>query len=281
MPPDHLGLISGQPFAALAVADGYSTDSSGNGRAALSGPTAVDMQFSYDASTNTYRITLPGFQAGTLAGTGYSGSSGQVATSSGSHVTAGSSTALQPVFVTLPVPGSAFSPYAYTSFGSWNGQTGETADGRIIRSEGIFAYGIPTQPGDVPLSGSASYAAQIRASLGPGVGDFPFVGGDVRLMFDFGQGKLSGFMHPQIADSFDGIFVDFGQYDFAQTVYSKGSTTFSGKFVVPGLPSADSFFDGKFTGPGAAELMARFVAPYVSDGGQTGTISGVWVGKKN
>ena len=205
LPPDHLGLISGQPFAALAVADGYSTDSSGNGRAALSGPTAVDMQFSYDASTNTYRITLPGFQAGTLAGTGYSGSSGQVATSSGSHVTAGSSTALQPVFVTLPVPGSAFSPYAYTSFGSWNGQTGETADGRIIRSEGIFAYGIPTQPGDVPLSGSASYAAQIRASLGPGVGDFPFVGGDVRLMFDFGQGKLSGFMHPQIADSFDEV----------------------------------------------------------------------------
>jgi hypothetical protein len=280
LPPPHLGLVSAQPFAALGVGDGYTTDASGNGRQALAAPSAADVQFSYDASSNTYQISLPGFQAGKLANTGYSGSEGQVATGSTSQVTAGSSATLQPLFVTLPTPGSHFSPYTYTSFGSWNGQTGQTADGRIIRSEGAFAYGIPTQPGDVPITGSASYTAQIKATLGPATGDFPFVSGDVNLLFDFGAGKLSGSMHPMISDSFDGIFVDYGQYDFKDTVYSTGSTTFSGKFDVPGLPNADSFFDGNFTGPNAAELMARFEVPYLR-GGQQGAISGVWVGKKN
>ena len=280
LPPDHLGLVSGQPFAALGVSDGYTTSASGNERQALSAPSAAAVQLSYDASTNTYQISLPGFQTGTLANIAYNGSSGEVATSTTSQVTAGSSATLQPVFVSLPVPGSHFSPYTYTSFGSWNGETGQTADGRIIREEGEFAYGIPTQPGDVPISGSASYTAEIRATLGPANGDFPFVQGDVNLLFDFGHGSLTGSMHPRIADSFDGIFVDYGQFDFKDTVYSTGSTTFSGKFVVPGLPNADSFFDGNFTGPGAAELMARFETPYLTSG-QQGTISGVWIGKKH
>jgi hypothetical protein len=280
LPPDHLALVSSQPFAALGVSDGYTTDASGNNPQVLSGPAAANVQFSFDAATNTYQISLPGFQAGRLANPGYDGSEGQVATGSTSQVTVGSSATLQPVFVTLPVPGSEFSPYTYTSFGSWNGQTGQTADGRIIRSEGAFAYGIPTQPGDVPTTGSASYTAEIKATLGPSDGFFGFVGGDVNLLFDFGAGKLSGSMHPRISDSFDGIFVDYGQYDFKDTVYSTGSTTFSGKFVVPGLPDADSFFDGNFTGPNAAELMARFEVPYLR-GGQQGTISGVWVGKKH
>ena len=49
---------------------------------------------------------------------------------------------------------------------------------------------------------------------------------------------------------------------------------------VPGLPNADSSFEGNFTGPNAAELMARFEAPFLVDG-QQGTLSGAWVGKKN
>lgn len=87
-------------------------------------------------------------------------------------------------------------------------------------------------------------------------------------------------MNPKIVDSFDGIFIDFGQFDFKQTVYSAGSATFSGKFVVPGLPNADSSFNGNFTGPDAAELMARFITP-VQRGDVQQTISGVWIGKKD
>jgi len=87
-------------------------------------------------------------------------------------------------------------------------------------------------------------------------------------------------MHPQIVDGFNGVFADFGQYDFTQTVYSTGSQTFSGAFVVPGLPGADSSFNGRFTGPAAAELMAIFQAPYVLSGHQ-GNLSGIWIGRKD
>jgi hypothetical protein len=276
--PAHLGLVSAAPFAVLSIGDTYTTDPAGQHAAPLSGPSAQDVQFSYSPSTNSYQISLPGFQTGTLADTGYSGSAGQVATGSGSHVTAGSSSALQPVFVSLFVPGSDFSPYTYTSFGSWNGQTGVTATGDIVREEGIFAYGIPTQVGDVPITGSANYSAEVRGSTGADW--LLYVTGSANLSFDFAGGKLNGSMHAGVFDTFDGIIMDFGKYDFTQTIYSTGSTTFSGKFIVPGLPNADSSFQGNFTGPNAAELMARFQAPYLFNG-QQGTVFGVWLGKKD
>ena len=248
-------MVSSAPFTVLA----------------MSGQSPANVQFSYHSSNNTYEISLPGFQTGNLATIGYNGSEGQVATSTTNQVTAGSSSTLQPVFVMLPVPGSGYSQFSYTSFGSWGVPTGGAG------SEGIFAYGIPTAAGDVPTTGSANYSADIHASAStiPGFE----VSGSTQLLFDFAGGTLSGSMHPKIADAFDGIFVDFGQYDFTQTVYSTGSTTFSGRFIVPNLPGADSFFSGNFTGPNAAELMARFQAPY-SRSGQDGTLSGIWIGKK-
>lgn len=276
--PAHIGLVGTQSFAVLGIGDTYKTDASGQHPTSLSAPARQEVHLSYDPGTNTYQISLPGFQSGTLANTAYNGTSGQLATSSTSQIEENSFGFLLPVFVILPVPGSHLSPYTYTSFGSWDGQTGNGANGDVLRSEGIFAYGIPTSAGDVPVTGSASYAAEIRGSLGPFT-DLG-VGGEATLLFDFANGKLSGFMHPTLVDGLAGLVVDFGRFDFTQTVYSSGSTTFSGKFIVPNLPNADSSFDGQFTGPQAAELMARFQTPYLSQG-QQGTISGVWIGKKN
>lgn len=280
IPPADIGLVSSAPFAVLGMGDTYSTDAAGSHTTLLSGPSAQDVQFSYDPSENVYFISLPGFQQGFLDNISYNGTAGQVATGSVSQVAELAFGFLQPVFVTLPVPGSDSSPYTYTSFGSWDGQTDTSASGDILRSEGIFAYGIPTAAGDVPTIGSASYTAEIIGTLGPGTYPPNGVGGDVNLLFNFAGGTLTGSMHPEIVDSFDGIFVDFGQFDFTQTVYSTGSTSFSGKLIVPGLPNADSSFNGIFTGPQAAELMAQFQTPFLLNGDQ-GTISGVWVGKKN
>lgn len=277
LPPEHFALVSAAPFAVVATGDTFTTDAQGQHPALQSQPSAKDVQFSYDAGTKTYQISLPDFQSGTLANISYGGSVGQVATGSISQVTAGSSTALQNVYVDQPVPGSHFSSYTYTSFGSWTGTIG-TNNNQVIRGEGIFAYGIPTVAGDVPTIGGATYTADIFASRG--LDSIPEVGGSVNLTFNFASGTLSGSMHPQINDDWDGIFVDFGRYDFTQTVYSTGSATFAGKFIVPGLPNADSSFNGNFTGPNAAELMARFQAPYLLNGEQ-GTIAGVWIGKKN
>ena len=102
-------------------------------------------------------------------------------------------------------------------------------------------------------------------------------------------GTLAGSMHPTIYDEFDSFFVDFGRYDFTQTNYAKGGTTFAGAFVVPGLPDAtpQSFFEGAFTGPGGAEVLARWQAPFVVSGdwsipdGTKGVLSGIWIGKKD
>jgi len=261
----------------LGVGDTFTTDLSGGHITAVAGPSAANLQFSYDPSANSYSISIPGFEQGTVTNTSYNGTDGQIATSSFNRVTAGASNSVQDLSVFLVVPGSQFSPYTYTSFGQWTGTTGKAANGGILRSEGSFAYGIPTKAGEVPITGSATYLADIRGSTEtPG---FSLVTGNASLTFDFGAGKLSGFMHPRIQDDWDGIFVDYGQYDFTQTVYSTGSTTFSGKFMVPGLPGADSSFQGNFTGPNAPELMGRFQAPYVVDG-YPGMIAGTWIGKK-
>lgn len=280
LPPPHIGLVSSAPFAVLASADEYTTTAAGTNRTLVSGPSFANVQFSYEASTNSYRISLPGYNSGTLTNTGYNGTVGQPATSSTSQLMEDSFGFVMPVHIFLPVPGASASPYTYTSFGTWDGELRSNNDNQIVRGEGIFAYGIPTAPGDMPTAGSASYTAQIVGTMGPNTYPPNGVGGDVNLLFNFAAGTLSGSMHPQIVDGFDGIFVDFGKYDFTQTVYSTGSTSFSGKFIVPGLPSADSSFEGQFTGPGAAELMSRFRAPFRLNGND-GVISGIWIGKKN
>ena len=43
---------------------------------------------------------------------------------------------------------------------------------------------------------------------------------------------------------------------------------------------ANQRFNGMFTGPAAQELMSSWIAPYTLNG-QTSTMFGVWVGKKN
>src|SRR5689334_10190994 len=92
LPPAHIGLVSDKPFAVLATGDTYTTDANGNHPAPASPPALQDAQFSYNPSTGSYLISLPGFQPGTLVTASYNGTAGQVATGSFNHVTAGSST---------------------------------------------------------------------------------------------------------------------------------------------------------------------------------------------
>lgn len=275
--PAHLGLVSAQPFAVVAMGDSYTTNAEGVGTP-VDGPSVKDVQFSYNPAANSYQISVPGFQTGTLANTGYSGISGQPASSSFSQVTVGSSSTLQPLFVTLPVPGTSHNPYTYTSFGSWDGQDGTTATGAIIHEEGNFAYGIPTLAGGVPTSGSANYSAEVRGSIGPNF----YVGGSATLQFDFAGGALSGHFDPVVYD-WD-MPVSLGRYDFASTIYASGSTTFSGGLSQAGVGTGA--FAGQFTGPTAEELMARWSVPVLNPlsgpmGGEPGTASGVWVGTKH
>jgi hypothetical protein len=263
IPPGAIGLQSAAPFQA------YSANDAGNGKLG----TAIDaVKFSYSASDNRYTITLPGFEPGQLLTKGGSGSFDAGSNvwselrSTWNAVTVGTTNDVQPVFVSLAwAPSSGLK---YTGAGSWY------SAGTSYPPTGVFAYGIPTLAGDVPIAGSATYAGQLSGLTS----DAFEVWGSVALSFDFGAGTLSGAMKPEIAPVWDAV--SLGDYKFRDTVFSKGSTSFSGAFEVSGS-SAPSSFHGSFNGPQAAELMANWNAPYLNPAnGKWSTMAGIWTAKK-
>jgi hypothetical protein len=138
----------------------------------------------------------------------------------------------------------------------------------------VFAYGIATTAGDVPLTGSAAYAGTVQGIANNTI----WVGGTVSLSFDFGAGSLAGVMKPVVAPTWDSY--SLGDYTFRDTVFAKGSTGFSGAFNVSGS-AAPSSFSGSFNGPQAAEVMANWTAPYLNPETKLwGTMSGIWTAKK-
>jgi hypothetical protein len=76
-----------------------------------------------------------------------------------------------------------------------------------------------------------------------------------------------------------GEHLPLGTYDFVNTVYGSGGTSFSGQLSTSGI-SDKGTFDGIFTGPNAEELMARWIAPYLDPISKSQSqMFGVWVGK--
>ncbi|WP_369025458.1 transferrin-binding protein-like solute binding protein [Qipengyuania sp. RANM35] len=152
---------------------------------------------------------------------------------------------------------------------------------------GGFAYGLATQSGDVPVTGTATYRAQVYGGDGE-PSDYSqwdirawnyYVEGTADLTFDFGAGTLAGAMDPTIF-SYNGETRSLGRYEFVNTVFGVGSTQFSGELANASLTDLGTF-NGLFTGPQAAELIAQWRAPYVNPWtNESGLLRGVWIGKK-
>lgn len=144
---------------------------------------------------------------------------------------------------------------------------------------GYVAFGSPTPGGAVPLAGNATYDAAVEGATLGGGGDS--IKGSATLQFDFGAGTLAGHFEPVIYDllSYGEEGLSLGSYDFINTVYSAGSTSFSGELSRSGLDNGA--FQGLFTGPAAQELMARWTAPFLDPRtNTTSTMFGIWVGKR-
>jgi hypothetical protein len=148
---------------------------------------------------------------------------------------------------------------------------------------GFSAIGVATLPGNVPVTGSASYSgsivgasSELRLDPWEAIWNPALVTGSINLSFDFGGGTLSGKISPVV--HLDGP--DFETtLNFTNTVYSSGSTTFTGAFAT-GLAGQNSF-SGRFTGPNAQELIGNFAFPYASP--VDGTIeqaAGAFAGRK-
>jgi hypothetical protein len=128
---------------------------------------------------------------------------------------------------------------------------------------GLDAIGMATPASGIPISGSASYSGQILGETTEIHSNVPMaIRGPIELSFDFGLGRLSGSISPVLFRYADPTANALGTISFSDTVYSAGSTSFSGKFGtdLAGLNS----FSGLFTGPNAEELIGNFAFPYRS-----------------
>ena len=238
----------------------------GDNRANLTG---AGFSVSYDALFDRYLIAVPSMPSGYF----YRRSAGDVDASwlIGTLATLDRTGAHGAVEVLKP--SGAQLQLTYTTLAGYNGYSDTGVP------FGWFAFGTATPVSGVPVTGTATYNALIR---GASIERYAQVTGTAALTFDFGVGKLSGHLDPVLYDPTGLGFNDtqLGRYDFVNTVYSAGSTGFSGQLSNANVAGLGSF-TGLFTGPSAEELMARWSAPYQFPGiNQTQQMFGVVVGKR-
>ena len=110
-----------------------------------------------------------------------------------------------------------------------------------------FAFGIATEPGDVPVSGTMTCS----------FGEDEI--GDGRLTFDRAAGTVSGWAEP---------FWAHVRYELVQTSLAPGATTFAATF------GTDGVLEGRFFGPRAVNVAVR-----AKGGGQgTAAVRGIMTG---
>ena len=128
---------------------------------------------------------------------------------------------------------------------------------------GFEAIGIATAAGAVPVTGNATYTGGLWGSTSETHSDSAVtLFGGIELSFDFGLGSLSGKISPSVFNYADSDDYTLAPISLRETIYSSGSTTFSGKFDtdIAGV----NFLTGRFTGPHAEELIGDFALPYRS-----------------
>ena len=215
------------------------------GAAGMSIAQADQLAVRYDAATQTYEIQLPPSTAWKRL------SLSAYATPNTTYFTTQDG-------IELLVQEGTTTGYDYSALAYWTVGQGSSAT-----KVGAVAFGIPTAAGDVPITGSATFNGSIFGQTNEPsdsvIGDTGFVTGDIQLAFNFGTGSLSGSISPVL---YLGGPYNLPSMQFTNTVYSTGSTTFSGEFAT-GLSGANSF-SGLFTGPGGQELIGNFIFPYKS-----------------
>ena len=156
---------------------------------------------------------------------------------------------------------SRLSGYHYSEMANW------AASGL---GGGSVAFGSLTPSGAVPVVGSATYSGIItggsdvtNSNSFDGVYAVP-VTGTVGLNFNFATASLSGAMTLTLND-YDPVAL--GSFAFKDTVFSAGSTSYSGKFDT--TAAGQNFFLGRFTGPNAEETIGAWALPFLFTNGNS------------
>ena len=235
---------SSQQFAGKGATVTYP---GGTGQASVATADSQQLKVRYDAASRTYEVQLPSSQTWQVISL-----DPNIQPNSTQYKTNGS----EKIYLSLIESGAT--GYKYSALALWSDPQAGLYGG--------LAFGIPTPAGGVPTTGTATYAGQISGRTTETFYDwlaktsFPgSVEGGISLSFNFGAGSLSGSISPVIY----GLSKNsLGTLSFTNTVYSAGSTVFSGQFGtnLSGLNA----FSGQFTGPQAQELIGSFVFPYTS-----------------
>lgn len=166
--------------------------------------------------------------------------------------------------------------YQYSNLAYWEGSG---ADGGDFGN--VAAFGSATPASGVPVSGSGSFLgfakgqADIPNDAWGAVQTTPLEG-TVKLNFDFAAGLLSGSL--ALAHACDCTkAVSTGTIAFNNTAYARGSQTFSGSFATS--VAGSNSFEGRFTGPGAEELIGSWSLPFLFEG-TSHQASGAWIAKR-
>lgn len=166
--------------------------------------------------------------------------------------------------------------YQYSNLASWQAANAPGGDwGNVV------AFGASTPTPGVPLTGTASFQgiAQGTANVpndGWGATQTTPVEGTVGLYFDFGAGTLAGSLALASACDCTKLF-PIGTIDFSNTSFARGNQTFSGSFATD--VTGSNAFDGRFTGPGAEELIGSWSLPFLFEG-KPHQAWGAWVAKR-
>lgn len=160
----------------------------------------------------------------------------------------------------LTISNSRDKGYLHSEMGAWG------TDLVAAAPFGYVAFGTPTPASSIPITGSASYAGVISGTadiMFPDNlygGSYPAgVEGNIALNFNFGAGTLGGSMNVIINEGMG--YTDLGSFAFADTVYSAGSPTYSGRFA--SQLAGSNYFLGRFTGPNAQETIGAWALPFL------------------
>jgi hypothetical protein len=182
----------------------------------------------YVAQTQRLWLAIGGFGEGIMTPNGSGGFDGQGRTTQlGYSVLSGT--------VDLGAPSHPGGGYlSSTGWGSWVSQfSGGSAFPYLLVE---FVYGVPTSVGNMPQSGTGTYEP---FSLAP------------RLTVDFAARTVTGSITL-------GEAPNATVFTLQDVKFTPDGTGFSGR-AVSADPARDAVIDGRFTGPNANEMMARFV----------------------
>lgn len=192
-----------------------------------SGPTPSVIQFRWNAATGKFEVLPPG-----------SADWGRLEAGSGPHQydVFGSGETTLPFHMLLHAP-----PHRPPT-------DGYVGNARIFAGTSVnayFAFGIATEPGDIPVTGTMT-CSFAEDEIGEG-----------GLTFDRAAGTVSGWAEP---------FWNSVRYELVQTNFAPGATTFAATFGTNGV------LEGRFFGPRGINVAVR------AKGGVSGIMTGVCEG---